>query len=56
MLKIINNIKKKKIPLDDYINTCLYKYKSSYYEKKKYLDPEVTLLHHHIFQVYLEKL
>ena len=39
MLKIINNIKKKKIPLDDYINTCLYKYKSSYYEKKKIFGP-----------------
>lgn len=33
MQKIIDNIKIKPITLDRYINDCLYKYKSSYYEK-----------------------
>ena len=39
MLKILNKLKKNKIPLDEYINLCLYKYSSSYYEKKKIFGP-----------------
>ena len=33
---IINKIKKKIIPLDEFIDLCLYKFKSSYYQKKIY--------------------
>ena len=33
---ILEKIKKKKIlPLDQYIDFCLYKFKQSYYQKKK---------------------
>ena len=39
MQKIIDNIKKKPISLDQYINDCLYKYKSSYYEKDLIFGP-----------------
>tara|TARA_B100000963_G_scaffold361820_1_gene400030 strand:+ start:5624 stop:6652 length:1029 start_codon:yes stop_codon:yes gene_type:complete len=34
MSNIINNLKKK-LPLDKFINLCLYKHKNSYYEKNK---------------------
>ncbi len=36
---ILEKIKKKKIlPLDQYIDFCLYKFKESYYQKKPNLD------------------
>ena len=38
MSNIIDKIKKK-IPLDQYIDLCLYKYKHSYYEKNKIFGP-----------------
>ena len=38
MSNILNNIKKK-LPLDKYINLCLYKYRFSYYEKNKIFGP-----------------
>ena len=31
---ILEKIKKKIIPLDEFINLCLYQYKDSYYQKK----------------------
>ena len=40
MQKIINKLKKNKIPLDIYIDYCLYKFKESYYEKKKIFGPK----------------
>ena len=39
MLKIINKLKKNKIPLDEYIDLCLYRFKESYYEKKFIFGP-----------------
>ena len=39
MLTIENKIKKKKLPLDQYIDLCLYKHKYSYYEKNIIFDP-----------------
>jgi len=39
MLKILDKIKRKKIPLNEYIDLCLYKLKSSYYEKKNIFGP-----------------
>ena len=38
MSNILNNIKKK-LPLDKYINLCLYKHRFSYYEKNKIFGP-----------------
>jgi cyclopropane-fatty-acyl-phospholipid synthase len=32
---ILTEIKKKTLPLDEYINFCLYKFKNSYYQKKR---------------------
>ena len=39
MLNIKNKIKKKKLPLDQYIDLCLYKHKYSYYEKNIIFGP-----------------
>jgi len=39
MSNIINKIKKNKLPLDRYIDLCLYKHKYSYYEKNKIFGP-----------------
>ncbi len=39
MSKILNKLKKNKISLDEYVNLCLYKYNSSYYEKKNIFGP-----------------
>ena len=39
MSNIIKKIKKKKLPLDQYIDLCLYKHKYSYYEKNIIFGP-----------------
>ena len=53
---IKEKIKKNKVlPLDQFIDFCLYKFKDSYYQKKNFLDTREILLPPHIYLVFFQK-